>query len=104
MSVFQTFENEESFWVEFTVFDEKKKCDRRMKWSEVVRHARKIRNRIDDEDAKSARAEYIGQEPDFDQLFSYRKGNKVIIYSTTQAIARRYREIKAIPRPWDEDS
>ena len=59
-----------------------------------------IRQQID---AERAETEFEGKDPGFDQVFSYRKGSKVLIYKDDHSIARKYREIKGSPRPWDED-
>ena len=69
----------------------------------AVRDARNIRQQIDKEDAERAETKFESKDPGFDQVFSYRKGSKVLIYKDDHSIARKYREIKGSPRPWDED-
>jgi hypothetical protein len=98
MSVFETFQDEAAFWTEFSTKDAKTGASLRMKWTQALHTARRIRQDIDKQDAEKARA-----EPNFDVIYVYRKGNKVIALSKDDGIAQKYRELHDIPRPWDRD-
>lgn len=104
MSVYETFSDEAAFWDEFSDRDKKTGTKSRLNWTKAVQRARKIRQQIDQQDAEKARTEYDGKDPGFDEVFSYRKSGKMCVYKDDHSIARKYREIKRSPRPWDEDS
>jgi len=103
MSVYETFPDEATFWNEFSYMNEKTGINSRMNWSRAVLRARKIRQQIDARDAEKAKTEYNGKNPGFDEVFAYRKGAKMVVYKDDRSIARKYREIKGLPLPWDED-
>src|SRR6266480_7269788 len=103
MSVYETFPNEAAFWDEFSSVDEKTGTKSRLNWTKAVQHAREVRRQIDKRDAERAKTEYEGKNPGFNKVFLYRKGGKVCVYKDDHSVARKYREIKGSPQPWDED-
>jgi hypothetical protein len=103
MSVYETFPDEVAFWDEFSGVDKKTGVKSCFAWSKAVQHARRIRQQADKEDAEKAKIEYEGKNSEFNDVFSYRRGGNMFVYKDDHSIARKYREIKGLPRPWDED-
>ena len=54
---------------------------------EIVLKARLKRQVINTKDTIKARAEYKGKSPDFDEVFIYQKGSKVVVYKGSLQIA-----------------
>ena len=73
-----------------------------MLWAAAVKCAREIRKKRDSADAELARLEFSISIIQGCAEFSYRKGNQTKFFTETQGIARRYRELKGIPAPWDK--
>jgi hypothetical protein len=98
--------DEVRFWKDFSKPDSSTGEIIHLNWSEICLKAKKIRERIDSEDATAARAKYNGKNgnPAFEMVFSYRKSSKEqrCIMKSEADIARKYRMKENATRPWDD--
>ena len=90
------------FWDKFSILDEETDQVTQMNWSQAIQLARKIRREIDEEDAKQASIEFPGDGTRLNREFSYKKGGELKFLQDIQTIAKKYRELKNCPRPWDK--
>lgn len=95
--------DEDSFWKDFSKPNTLTGVITRLNWSEICQKAQDIRLRINSEDAEAARIKYNGQDhPAFETVFSYRKGSERRVLKMDADIARKYRDMEKMPRPWDK--
>jgi hypothetical protein len=73
---------------------------KRWGWTKVFKALRLHKKDIDLEDAALAKRKY-GSIEAFAEYFSYRKGNKRILYKSPAHIARQFRKLEGSPRFWD---
>ena len=99
MSVFYLYTDEQSFWEAFSKPNPSGEICH-LKWNEICKKAKDIRKDKDTNDCRDAKKEYVGKR--FDEIFGYRKSSKWIVMKSKADIARKYREIKGEPRPWDD--
>ena len=69
-------------------------------WTKVLKTLKKFKKETDELDADRARQMYPDPKM-FTELFSYRKGNQLIPFTTPIAIAHQLRKIEGAPRFWD---
>ena len=69
-------------------------------WTKVLKTLRMHKKDIDFQDAAAAKEKYNSVEA-FAEHFSYRKGNKQILFKNPAYIARQFRKLEGSPRFWD---
>lgn len=93
----------EDFWFKYSDLNEKKDGKgprKRWSYTVVLKALRQQRQNADVEDAAKARIQYNTAET-FAKHFSYRKGNRQILLTSTTTIARQFRKMNNRPRYWD---
>jgi hypothetical protein len=104
VSVRKCYSDEESFFTAILVKDRKTKRNREPNWTEAVKAAKEIIKKVDQDDTAYAKAEYRGDEARFQRDFSWRnpRTKNYDVMCNPAAIARKWRELKHQPRPWDD--
>jgi len=101
MKMYEYFSDPPRFWDNFSVVNPKTNVRSRMEWTKLIKACTAYRVDIDRRDYECARSEFQGTA--FKNVFIYRKGSTTLVLQKRQAIAKKYREIKHCPLPWDED-
>jgi len=74
---------------------------KRWAWTKVLKALKVLRKATDDSDSERAKREYHGRDEEFNTLFSYRKGSKLVPLKKSAQIARIFRKLEGHPRFWD---
>ena len=93
MSIYGMYSSEAAFWEDFFIINKSSKQSRHIKWVEIVLKAQLKRQVINTEDAAKARVKYKKKSPDFNKVFVYRKGLKVVVYKGSLQIAQKYQKL-----------
>jgi hypothetical protein len=72
-----------------------------LNWSALYAACRKKQVELDRADASKAREEF--KEPEFAEIFQYRKGNSRKVMMKDAAIAKKYRELRNRPQLCDQE-
>jgi hypothetical protein len=73
---------------------------KRWGWTKILKALKNQKKEIDSFDAAVAREKHRSIDA-FTEHFSYRKGNKMILFKKDAHIARQLRRLQGSPRFWD---